>query len=79
MSFYNADPSPEELAEWYQNAARRNAILPARIEVRGHYVNISCSLPACQHTFKRKLLPQRNDPVYVCPQCQSRIYVPIEW
>lgn len=79
MSFHNADPSPEELAEWYQSALRRNAILPDRIEINGRYVTMICSIPECKHSFTRKLLPKRNDPVYVCPCCKSRVYIPVEW
>ncbi len=76
---YNSNPSPEELAEWRITAQQRNAILPNRIEMRGRYVKIFCSIQECQEQFTRKLLPQRNDPVYVCPKCRSRIYIPVEW
>jgi DNA-directed RNA polymerase subunit RPC12/RpoP len=76
---YNSNPSPEELAEWYSNAVRRNALLPVRIRVRGRYTDIVCGRQDCQHEFSRKLLPNRNDPVYVCPSCGSRNYLPIEW
>jgi hypothetical protein len=79
MAYYNSNPSPEELAEWYHNAVRRNAILPMRIRIRGRYTDIVCGRPDCQHEFTRKLLPNRNDPVYVCPVCGSRNYLPVEW
>lgn len=76
---YNSNPSPEELYEWQMNAIQRKAILPMRIEIKGKYCTIICGHDECQHSFTRKLLPQRNDPVYVCPQCKSRVYVPIGW
>ena len=77
--FYNAHPSPEELAEWFSTAQRRNAILPARIEIRRHYTTITCGREDCNRIFTRKLLPKRNDPIYVCPDCNSRIYLPVKW
>lgn len=76
---YNSDPSPEELYEWQMNALQRKAILPIRIEIKARYCTMVCSLERCGHIFTRKLLPQRNDPVFVCPGCGSRIYVPIDW
>ncbi|MDA0771929.1 MAG: hypothetical protein O3C63_03195 [Cyanobacteria bacterium] len=79
MSFYNVDPSPEELAEWFQNADKRNAVLPDRMEIQGRTVTMQCSIPECKHIFTRQLLPKRNDPVYVCPSCKVRIYIPVEW
>lgn len=79
MPQYNSNPSPEELAEWYQTAIRRNAILPVRIQIRARHVTIICGMEGCHHEYIRKLLPNRNDPVFVCPVCGSRNYVPIEW
>ena len=76
---YNSDPSPEELYEWQITAQNRRAILPLRIEIKGRYCTMYCSFPECGEVFTRKLLPQRNDPIYVCPKCKSRVYVPVEW
>jgi DNA-directed RNA polymerase subunit RPC12/RpoP len=76
---YNSNPSPEELYEWQINAQNRRAILPIRIEIKGRYCTMLCSQGNCGQSFTRKLLPQRNDPVFVCPGCNSRIYVPVEW
>lgn len=70
-------PSPEELQEWSQIAERRKAILPVSVHIRGKFIGIVCG--ACQTNFDRKLLPNRNDPVYVCPDCNERNYVPVEW
>ena len=70
-------PDPEEIAEWQETAARRNAILPSRISVKGRQVDIICG--HCESYFARKLLPNRNDPVYVCPDCGARNYLPIKW
>lgn len=77
--YNNTNPSPEELVEWLATARERNAILPNRIEINGRYVHITCSVAECHERFSRKLLPGRNDPVYVCPRCKSRIYIPVEW
>ena len=76
---YNSNPSPEELIEWQLNAQQRRAILPYRIEIKGRYCTMICSQEDCGHSFTRKLLPHRNDPIFVCPNCSSRIYVPVEW
>lgn len=70
-------PSRDELEEWAKTAARRNAILPNSIDIRGRDITIVCG--HCQVTFIRKLLPGRNDPVFVCPTCKSRNYAPVEW
>jgi len=70
-------PDPEELAEWAATAAKRKAILPFQFRMKIPYIHIVCG--HCQEDFTRKLLPQRNDPVYVCPNCSSRNYVPIQW
>lgn len=70
-------PSNEELQEWTRNAARRNAILPSSIDVRGRDITIICG--NCETTYTRKLLPGRNDPVFPCPNCKARNYTPIEW
>ena len=70
-------PDPEELREWQANAEQRRAILPSQFGIRGHYVQLICG--HCKGDFTRKMLPQRNDPVYVCPKCNSRNYVPIQW
>lgn len=76
---YNANPSPEELYEWQMTAIKRNAILPRQIEIKQKYATIICGDEECNHIFTRKLLPHRNDPVFVCPRCNSRIYLPISW
>jgi|LakMenEpi03Aug12_release.lakeMendotaPanAssembly.Ray.scaffolds.fasta_scaffold2616078_1 hypothetical protein len=73
------DPSPEELLEWATNAQRRNAILPYRFQIQGRYTTINCGNSNCNEVFTRKILPGRNDPVYVCPGCNLRIYLPVEW
>lgn len=70
-------PSNEELREWQQMAAMRNSKLPVQFAMRGRLVDIVCS--SCISRFERKLLPYRNDPVFVCPNCSQRIYVPVQW
>lgn len=75
MSSHN--PSPDELEEWQRNATRRRAILPRNIQVQGRDISLICG--NCDCSFTRKLLPNRNDPVFVCPQCKVRNYAPIEW
>lgn len=70
-------PDPDELREWQETAAKRKAILPLKMGVKGRNVTIICG--QCSHTYERKLLPNRNDPVFVCPNCGERNYVPIQW
>lgn len=72
-------PEPDELQKWYQTATQRNAILPNRFQVRGRYVTLVCGNNECGEVFNRKMLPGRNDPVYVCPNCGIRNYLPVEW
>jgi len=70
-------PSRDELQEWANIAARRNAILPDSISIHKRDITIVCG--QCHTTFVKKLLPGRNDPVFVCPACKSRNYAPVEW
>ncbi len=70
-------PTPEEIQEWAQAAAARNACLPITIQMAGRYVTLVCG--NCENVFKRKMLPGRDDPVFVCPNCNARNYVPIQW
>ena len=69
-------PDADELREWQATAAKRKAVLPAKMGVKGRDVGIVCG--SCNTAFERKLLPNRNDPVYVCPGCGTRNYVPIQ-
>lgn len=70
-------PTPDELREWARNAKQRNACLPETIQIAGRYVSIICG--NCGMLFKRRMLPGRDDPVFVCPSCGIRNYVPVEW
>lgn len=70
-------PGPDEIQEWARNAKQRNAILPVTIQISGRYVTIVCG--HCEHVYRRRMLPGRDDPVFVCPSCGARNYVPIEW
>jgi hypothetical protein len=70
-------PSRDELLEWQRMAEKRQSLLPVQFAMKGKYVDIVCS--NCLNRFERKLLPYRNDPVYVCPNCKQRIYVPVQW
>ncbi len=72
-------PSPEEIQEWQEAAAKRNSILPYSMNIKGRYVDIICGNDNCSAEFTRKMLPGRNEPVFVCPGCNIRNYVPIEW
>jgi hypothetical protein len=74
-----SNPSPEELQEWFITATKRNAILPSTIYINGHYVTVTCGNQECLEKYTRKLLPNRNDPIMVCPLCHGRNYVPVEW
>ena len=70
-------PSPDEIREWEISAKQRNAILPQTISMSGRYVTLVCG--HCEEVFKRKMLYGRSDPIFVCPTCTARNYVPIEW
>ena len=71
-------PTEEELRKWQQIAERRNAILPMRFTLLSKKeISIDCG--NCTEEFTRPLIVGQNDPIYVCPSCNSRNYVPIDW
>lgn len=71
-------PSKEELKKWHDIATRRDAILPFQFQLMSRkYISITCG--NCQSTFTRPLIQGQNDPIYVCPGCSIRNYIPIDW
>ena len=71
-------PSQEEIKQWQDIAKRRNAILPVQFQlVTKKDILIICG--NCRSNFTRPLIVGQNDPVYVCPQCSNRNYIPIDW
>jgi hypothetical protein len=72
-------PSPQNLADWRKRAAKKNAIVPEYFEVFPHKVNLLCG--NCSHNFSRTLLPNLDEPVFVCPAkgCQARNWVPVRF
>lgn len=72
------NPTNDDIEQWQQIANRRNAILPYQFSFRGRKeVIIICG--SCQENFVRPLIVAQNDPIYVCPRCQNRNYVPVDW
>ncbi|MCB0353104.1 MAG: hypothetical protein KDD64_06245 [Bdellovibrionales bacterium] len=73
------NPSPQKLAEWRERAAKKNAIVPSYFEVFPTKVHITCG--ACQHSFRRSLIPNLDEPVFVCPEesCRARNWVPVRY
>jgi len=71
------EPTPEKRAEWAVRAARKNAIVPGYFEVFPTRVIIVCG--GCGARFVRNLVPNVNEPVFVCPEnnCRSRNWVPV--
>ncbi|MCB0317488.1 MAG: hypothetical protein KDD56_01940 [Bdellovibrionales bacterium] len=70
-------PSKEKLVEWQAKAAKKNAIIPEYFEVFPSKVHIICG--TCKNSFKRTLILNRDEPVYVCPNsnCKARNWVPV--
>lgn len=71
-------PTEDDIKNWNEIAKRRNAILPSNFQILSKKeVSITCS--NCQSSFRRPLIIAQNDPIYVCPSCAKRNYVPIDW
>lgn len=72
------NPSPEDIEHWKQLAERRNAILPYQFEVLpSKEASIYCG--ECRTHYVRPMIVAENNPVFVCPSCQARNYIPIDW
>ncbi len=67
----------KDIKRWGEIAKRRNAILPLRFQIIKKDVAIVCG--KCQSNFVRPLIIAQNDPVFVCPSCSARNYIPIDW
>lgn len=69
----------DKLPEWTQKAAKKNAIVPFYFEVSPVQVFITCG--NCQETFVRNLIPNINEPTFVCPNenCKQRNWVPVHF
>lgn len=71
-------PSQDDIKKWEAIAQRRNAILPFQFQLIGRKeVVIICG--SCKSNFVRPLIIAQNDPIYVCPSCSKRNYLPIDW
>lgn len=71
-------PSEEDLKRWKEIAGRRNAILPREFKILTKK-DISVACGNCNVPFMRPLIAGQNDPVYVCPHCTKRNYIPVDW
>ena len=71
-------PTEEDINRWTEIAKRRNAILPNQFQfISKKEISIICG--NCRSSFMRPLIVGQNDPIYVCPNCNSRNYIPIDW
>ncbi|MBI1857691.1 MAG: hypothetical protein HYR97_01025 [Candidatus Melainabacteria bacterium] len=71
-------PSQDDIKKWNEIAKRRNAILPFQFQLIGRQeVIVICG--KCKTSFTRPLIIAQNDPIYVCPNCLERNYIPIDW
>ena len=73
------NPSPEKRAEWDAKASRKGAIVPEYFEVFPTRVIIVCG--ACHTRFVRNLVPNLNEPTFVCPTptCKKKNWVPVRF
>ena len=68
----------EDIKRWQEIARRRNAILPLSFQfISRKEILIICG--NCQTSFNRPLIIGQFDPVFICPHCENRNYVPIDW
>ena len=71
-------PTPGDIKKWQEIAKRRSAILPLQFQfVSKKEISIICG--KCNSSFVRPMIVGQNDPIYVCQNCNSRNYVPIDW
>lgn len=72
-------PTAENEREWQRRAIAREAIVPEYWEVFPTYVLIECG--NCHTEFSRNLIPNVNDPTFVCPneECRKKNFVPITY
>lgn len=73
------EPSDEKKVEWQKRAAAKDAIVPVYFEVFPDKVIIDCG--QCEGRFLRNLVPNVNDPTFICPveTCKARNWVPIRY
>lgn len=73
------EPTKEKIIEWQKRAAQKGAIVPSFFEVFPTRVTIVCG--NCQSKYVRNLIPNVNEPVFVCPikECRARNWVPIRY
>lgn len=70
--------SEDDIRRWNEIAKKRNAILPIKFQILSNKeIIIVCG--KCQSAFRRPLIVAQNDPIFVCPSCQIRNYIPIDW
>ena len=71
-------PTEEDIKRWSDIAKKRNAILPFEFKLLSKK-DIAVVCGSCRTSFMRPLIIGQGDPVYVCPNCQNRNYIPIDW
>lgn len=65
--------------EWRARAAKKNGIVPEYFEVFPTKVIIVCG--QCWTEFSRNLIPNCDEPVFVCPnqKCRARNWIPLRY
>jgi len=72
-----SDVSPEKMAEWREKASKKEAIVPFNFEVSPYKASIVCG--ECRREFSRNLIFGLDEPVFVCPDCRARNWVPVRY
>ena len=66
----NSKPTVEEERDWKRRAALKEALVPAYWETFATHVTIRCG--NCQTRFTRNLIPNEDDPTFICPKESCR-------
>ncbi|MGI6681203.1 MAG: hypothetical protein ACOX3T_06970 [Bdellovibrionota bacterium] len=67
----------EKKKQWQECASKKSAIVPMYFEVFPYKVDIVCG--NCEHFFSRTLIPNLDEPTFVCPNCNIKNWVPVRY
>ncbi|MCB0321763.1 MAG: hypothetical protein KDD60_12625, partial [Bdellovibrionales bacterium] len=72
-------PTKEKREEWELRASKKQAIVPYYFEVFPSKVHLICG--HCQFEFHRNLVPNLDEPTFVCPNenCKARNWIPLRY
>jgi len=73
------DSTLQKRKEWRIKAAEKQAVVPKYFEISPYQAYIVCG--KCSTTFNRNLIPNVNEPTFVCPskKCQAKNWLPITY